>query len=134
MCKTAREREMRHPSVLISEWAVMYRHSQELDGLIISCTQGGGKGGAITAAGVCHKCEVVKRGAEVNERGVRDQALSGHVRKGNKAPGRRVRTLEVRSLSSRRKNLIKLHNLSCYVLVVYSLKFSTVHRQLDTYW
>jgi len=36
--------------------------------------------------------------------------------------------VEVRSLGSRRKNLSKLHNLSCFVLVIYSLKFSTVHR------
>jgi len=73
MCVTARERETRYPSVLISEWAVMYCRSRELDGLIISCTQGGGKGGTSTA-GVCRKCEVVKQGAEVNERGVRGQS------------------------------------------------------------
>ena len=66
----------------------MYRHSRELDGLIISCTQAGGKGGASTVAGVCSKCEVVKRGAEVNERGVRSEG-SIIERKGNKASGRR---------------------------------------------
>jgi len=54
----------------------MYRRSRELDRLLISCMQGGGKGSASIVASVCRKCEVVKRGSEVNERGVRGQSSS----------------------------------------------------------
>jgi len=71
---TARERETRPPSVLISEWAVMYCRSRKADRLIISCTQVGAKGGASTAASVCCKREGMKRSAEVNERGVRGRS------------------------------------------------------------
>ena len=43
--------------------------------------------------------------------------------KGNKASAS-VRALEVCSLSSRCKNLIKLHNLSCFVLANESCIFT----------
>jgi len=54
----------------------MYCRGRELDRLINSCMQGGGKGSASTVASICRKCEVVKQGSEVNKRGVRGQSSS----------------------------------------------------------